>query len=170
MGTHAFKLNKVPCLLQKASEYQCFEVCFPETSSCDTKTILLRCKLVKPQCLIQVSLGLKEVQIDAHDFILNIVPLFRSQTCEYQCFEACCPRTSACASKPLLLQCKLAIPVLQCMCQVSLGLKEVQMGTLDFKLKKVHPFAERPVNINVLRSSAPKLALVPASRYNCHIK
>ena len=30
--------------------------------------------------------------------------------------------------------------------------------------KKVHPFAERPVNINVLRLSAPKLALVPASR------
>ena len=28
------------------------------------------------------------------------------------------------------------------------------MGALDFKLKKVHPFAERPVNINVLRSSA----------------
>ena len=38
------------------------------------------------------------------------------------------------------------------------------MGALDFKLKKVHPFAERFVNINVLRSSAPKLALLPASR------
>ena len=34
------------------------------------------------------------------------------------------------------------------------------MGALDFKLKKVHPFAERPVSINVFRSSAPKLALV----------
>ena len=44
------------------------------------------------------------------------------------------------------------------------------MGALDFELKTVHPFAERPVNINVLRSSAPKLALVPASRYDCHIK
>ena len=43
------------------------------------------------------------------------------------------------------------------------------MGALDFKLKNVNPFAERPVNIIVLRSSAPKLALVPASRYNCHI-
>ena len=43
------------------------------------------------------------------------------------------------------------------------------MGAIDFKLKKVNPFPERPVNINVLRSSAPKLALVPASRYNCHI-
>ena len=117
--------------------------------------------------MFQVSLGLKEVQIEAHDFKLDIVLLFRSQTCEYQRFEACCPRTSACASKALLLRCKLAI--LQCLCQVSLGLKEVQMGALDFKLKKVHPFAERPVSINVLRSSVPKLALVPASPYDCHI-
>ena len=43
------------------------------------------------------------------------------------------------------------------------------MGAHDFKLKKVHPFAERLVNINVLRSAAPKLALVPARRYDCHI-
>ena len=43
------------------------------------------------------------------------------------------------------------------------------MGALDFKLKKVHPFAKRPVNINVLQFSAPKPALVPASRYDCHI-
>ena len=43
------------------------------------------------------------------------------------------------------------------------------MGALDFKLKKVHSFAERPVSINVLRSSVPTLALVPASPYDCHI-
>ena len=43
------------------------------------------------------------------------------------------------------------------------------MGAHDFKLKKVHRFAKRPVNINVLRSAAPKIALVLASRYNCHI-
>ena len=34
------------------------------------------------------------------------------------------------------------------------------MGTIDFKLEKVHPFAKRPVNINILKFSAPKLALV----------
>ena len=102
-----------------------------------------------------------------HDFKLNKVPLFRSRFCEYQCFEACCPNNSSCASKPLLLRYKLVI--LQCLCQVSLGLKEVQMGAHDFKLKKVHHFAQRHVNINVLRSAAPKLSLVPASRYNCHI-
>ena len=43
------------------------------------------------------------------------------------------------------------------------------MGALDFNFKKVHPFAERPVNINVLRSTAPKLVRMPASRYDCHI-
>ena len=43
------------------------------------------------------------------------------------------------------------------------------MGANDFKLKKVNFFAQRPVNINVLKSAAPKLAFVPASRYNCDI-
>ena len=43
------------------------------------------------------------------------------------------------------------------------------MGAHDFKLKKVHLFAHRPVNINLLRSAAPKIALVSASRYNCKI-
>ena len=43
------------------------------------------------------------------------------------------------------------------------------MGALDLKLKKVLPFAKRPVDINVLRFSSPKQALVPASRYDCHI-
>ena len=43
------------------------------------------------------------------------------------------------------------------------------MGYHHFKLKKVHPFAQRPVNINDLRSADPKLALVPASRYNYDI-
>ena len=52
---------------------------------------------------------------------------------------------------------------------VSLGLKEVQMGAHDFKLNKVHFSALKSVNINVSRSAAPKLALVPASRYNCDV-
>ena len=43
------------------------------------------------------------------------------------------------------------------------------MGAHDFKLKKVPHFARKHVNINVLRSAAPKLALVPASRYYCDV-
>ena len=99
-----------------------------------------------------------------HDFKFNKVPLFRSKT---SMLEASCPKNSSCASQLLLLRYKLVI--LQCLCQVSLGFKVVQMGAHDVKLKKVHRFAQRPMDINVLRSAAPKLALVPASRYNCHI-
>ena len=44
------------------------------------------------------------------------------------------------------------------------------MGAHDFKLKKV-PFPTlKKVNIIVSRSAAPKLAFVPASRYNCDVK
>ena len=44
------------------------------------------------------------------------------------------------------------------------------MGAHDFKLNKVPFSAEKSVNINVSRSAAPKLALVPASRYSCDVK
>ena len=53
--------------------------------------------------------------------------------------------------------------------QVSLGLKEVQMGAHVIKLNMVPLFARKPTNINVSRSAAPKLALVPASRFNCDV-
>ena len=56
------------------------------------------------------------------------------------------------------------------MCQVSLGLKEVQMGAHGFKLNKVPLFALKSVNINVSLSAAPKLALVPASCYICDVR
>ena len=55
---------------------------------------------------------------------LNIARcLFLVENRENQYFDVCCPETSSCASKPLLLRCKLVIP--QCICQFSLGLKEV---------------------------------------------
>ena len=68
---------------------------------------------------------------------------------------------------PLYLRCEVVKP--QCMCQVSLRLKEVQNGAHDFKLKKVPRFARKTVNINVLRSETQKLALVPENRYNCDV-
>ena len=43
------------------------------------------------------------------------------------------------------------------------------MGAHDFKLNKVPFSARKSVNINVSRSVAPKLALVPASRYYCDV-
>ena len=44
------------------------------------------------------------------------------------------------------------------------------MGAHDFKLIQVPLFALKSVNINVSLSAAPKLALVPASRYMCDVK
>ena len=99
----------------------------------------------------------------AHDFKYNNVPLFAKKNREYQYFDVCCPETSSCASKPLLLRCKLAIP--QCMCEVSIGLKEVQIGAHDLKYNNVPLFARKTGYINTSLSAAPKLALVPASRY-----
>ena len=43
------------------------------------------------------------------------------------------------------------------------------MGAHDFKLNMVPIFSRKSVNINVLLSAAPKLALVPASRYYCDV-
>ena len=42
-------------------------------------------------------------------------------------------------------------------------------GTNDFTYKKVPFFARKTGNINTSMFAAPKLALVPASRYNCDV-
>ena len=44
------------------------------------------------------------------------------------------------------------------------------MEAHDFKLYNVSFFARKPVNFNVARSAAPKVALVPASCYMCDVK
>ena len=43
------------------------------------------------------------------------------------------------------------------------------MGTYDFKYNKVPIFARKAGNINTSMFAAPKLALVPASRYYCDV-
>ena len=43
------------------------------------------------------------------------------------------------------------------------------MGAHDFKLNKVPLFSRKSVNINVSLAAAPKVALVPASRYSCDV-
>ena len=43
------------------------------------------------------------------------------------------------------------------------------MEAHDFRHNKVPLFARKPVNINVSSSAAPKLALVPANRYDCDV-
>ena len=44
------------------------------------------------------------------------------------------------------------------------------MGAHDFKLNKVPFSALKSMNSNVSGYAAPKLALVPASHYNCNVK
>ena len=43
------------------------------------------------------------------------------------------------------------------------------MGTHDFKYSKLPLFARKTGNINTSMFAAPKLALVPASRYYCDV-
>ena len=43
------------------------------------------------------------------------------------------------------------------------------MGAHDFKYNKVALLARKIGNINTSMSAAPKLALVPASRYYCYV-
>ena len=155
-------LNITMCLfLLKNQGISILRCLLPKTSTCASKPLLLRCNLVIPQCMCQVSLRLKEVQMRAHDFKNNKVPLFCSKNRGYQYFDVCCPETSSCAGKPLLLRCNLVIP--QCMRQVSLRLKEVQMGTHDFKYNKVPFFARKTGNINTSMFAATNRALVPAA-------
>ena len=51
------------------------------------------------------------------------------------------------------------------MCQVSLGLKEVQMEVHDFKYNNVPLFGRKTGKINTSVFAAPKLALVSAIQY-----
>ena len=44
------------------------------------------------------------------------------------------------------------------------------MGFHVLKFNKLLLLASNEVNINVSRSSSLKLALIPASRYNCDVK
>ena len=136
----------MPFLL-KHREYQYFDVCCPETSFCASKPLLLRCNLVIPQCMCQVSIRLKEVQMGFHDFKYNKVPLFARKTGNINTSIFAAPKL-ALKCKPSLLRCNLIMP--QCMFKVSLRLKEVQIGTHDFKYNKVPLFAQNQ-GISILR-------------------
>ena len=92
MGTHDFKLNKVPLLHSKTCVYQCFEACCPKTSSCISKLLLLQCKLVILQCLCQVSLGLKEVQMGAHDIKLKRFIFFAKRPVSINVLRSASPK------------------------------------------------------------------------------
>ena len=64
----------------------------------------------------------------ADDFKLNKVPLFALKSVNINVSLSAAPKLALVPASRLILQCKLVI--LQCLCQVSLGLKEVQMGPM----------------------------------------
>ena len=102
----------------------------------------------------------------AHDFKLYYVPFFARKPANFNVLRSAIPKLGIVPAN-CYMRCKAVKP--QCLCQVSLVLKEVQMGAHDFKLIKVPFFSRKSVNINVSLSAAPKLALVPASRYYCDV-
>ena len=73
MGANDFKLNRVPLFALKSVN---INVSLSAAPNLALVPLLLRCKLVIPQCLCQVSLGLKEVQMGAHDFKHYNLPFF----------------------------------------------------------------------------------------------
>ena len=104
----------------------------------------------------------------AHDFKLIKVPLFSRKSVNINVSLSAAPELALVPASRYY--CDVNWSNHKCMCQVSLGLKEVQMGAHDFKLYNVPFFARKPVNFNVLRTAAPKLALVPARCYMCDVK
>ena len=60
MEAHDFKYSKVLLFCSKIKENQYFDVCCLETSFCQ-QAVITAMYLVIPQCMCQVSLGLKEV-------------------------------------------------------------------------------------------------------------
>ena len=106
---------------------------------------------------------MKEIQIGANDFKDNKVPLYAKKSGKMNNSMSAAPKLAVVPASRYY--CDLKKAILQCMCRVSLGLKEVQVGANDFKYNKVRLFARRQWNINTSMSAAPKLALVPASCY-----
>ena len=72
MGTHDFNYNKVPLFARKTGNINTSMFAAPKVAHVP----LSHYNLVISQCICQVSLRLKEVQMGAHDFKYNKVPLF----------------------------------------------------------------------------------------------
>ena len=117
--------------------------------------------------MCQVLLRLKEVKIGTHDFKYNKVPLFGRKTGNINTMISAAPKLALVPASRYY--CDVTWSYHNVCVKVSLRLKEVQMGTHDFKYNKVPLFARKPWNINTSMSAAPKLALVPASRYYCDV-
>ena len=162
MGAHDFKLIKVPLFCSKISEYQCFAVCCPETSSCASKPSnhnVLQVSLCKGSVMnhnARKPLNYNVSRSAAPKLALVLascqVKVIRIERSRFRCFGA--PKQALVPASRYYCDVNLVKPH---MSVPSFILKEVQKGAHDFKLKKV-PFPTlKKVNINVSpRSAAPK--------------
>ena len=85
----------------------------------------------------------------AHDFKYNKVPLFARKPGNINTSMSAAPKIDLVPA----LRCKLVI--LQCICQVSLGLKEVQMGPMTFNISRCIFLLEKQ-GISILRCLLPR--------------
>ena len=104
-----------------------------------------------------------------HDFKYNKVPIFaRKQGNINTC-------TSMSAAQKLAL-----VPASRYYCNIEIGhttmyvpsfikIERFRWGTMTLNITRCHYFARKTGNINTLMFAAPKLALVPASRYYCDV-
>ena len=100
-----------------------FSVSCSQTSSCARKPLVLRHRCIVYTSMWQVSSGLKEDEMGSQ------TPLCQrgmQKKKYFRYFSVSCSQTSSCARKPLILQYRYTI--YECMCQVSLGLKEDEEG------------------------------------------
>ena len=96
--------------------------------------------------------------------------IFLLKNGKYQCLEVCCPES---IFVPISLFTMVYIPHTLMSVQSTIKIEKSSDGLTCpghvLTHNKVLIFARTPVNIKVSMSSAPKLALVPASRYKSGI-
>ena len=151
MGTHDFKYNKLPLFAQKRGNIN---------TSMSAATILAFVPASRYYCDVVVVLGFyvppTAKVIRRRDLGLKSHPKdWRSPGSNSGSLVY---KAGSLTARPrrllILMRCNLVIP--QCMCQVSLRLKEVQMGTHDFKYNKVTLFLLENQRISILRCLLPR--------------
>ena len=128
MGAHDFILNKVPLFTRTSVNSNVSLSARPKlpffarkpgninvSRSAAPKLAFCQRAVISAMSSCQTSMSvpsfsrIERGSDGGHDFKRNKVSHFRSINCKYQCLEVCCPKTNSCASKPLLLRCKVVI-------------------------------------------------------------
>ena len=135
--------------------FRYFSVSCSQTSSCASKPIALRHRYMVYTSMWQVSSGLKEDEMGS-----QVPPCHGGgvKKFHFRYFSVSCSQTISCARKPIVLRHRYMAHT--SMWQVSSGFKEDEMGS---QAPQCHGGVKNSI-FGILRSPAPKLALVPGSR------